>query len=55
MSKPVKILLKLLLVALGLFAVTFTVYILNLDMKLTAAIEPFLQKHYDTIERNRHL
>ena len=55
MSKPVRILLKLLLVAIAFFAVTFTVYMLNLDMKLTAAIEPFMLKHYDKIERDRHL
>jgi len=55
MSKTVKILLRLLLVAVAFFAVTFTVYILNLDMKLTAAIEPILLKHYDRIERDRHL
>ena len=39
----------------GLFAVTFTVYMFNLDMKLTAAIEPFMLKHYDRIERDQHL
>ena len=50
-----KLLLRLLLILLGLFAVTFTVYIFNLDMKLTAAIEPWLLKHYDRIERNAHL
>lgn len=50
-----KLLFKLLLVALGLFAVTFTVYFFNLDMKLTAAIEPFLLKHYDRIDRDTHL
>ena len=55
MSKAMKILFKLLLVALGFFVVTFTVYFFNLDMKLTAAIEPFLLKHYDKIERNTHL
>jgi hypothetical protein len=55
MSKTAKILLRLLLVVIGFFAVTFTVYMLNLDMKLTAAIEPILLKHYDTIERDRHL
>ena len=55
MSKPVRILLKLLLAAVIFFAVTFTVYIFNLDMKLTAAIEPWLLKHYDRIERNAHL
>ncbi|MBQ9647804.1 MAG: hypothetical protein IJV43_05525 [Oscillospiraceae bacterium] len=50
-----KLLGKLLLVALGFFVVTFTVYFFNLDMKLTAAIEPFLLKHYDRIERDTHL
>ncbi len=55
MSKPVKILLGVLIAALSFFAVTFTVYMFNLDMKLTAAIEPFLLKHYDKIERDTHL
>lgn len=50
-----KFLFRLLLVALGFFVVTFTVYFFNLDMKLTAAIEPFLLKHYDRIERDTHL
>lgn len=55
MSKLTKILLRLVLITLGFFAVTFTVYIFNLDMKLTAMIEPFLLKHYDRIERDTHL
>ena len=38
-----------------LFVVTFGVYIFNLDMKLTAAIYPWLQKHYDKIDRDQHL
>ena len=50
-----KLLFRLLLVALGFFVVTFTVYMLNLDMKLTSTIEPWLLKHYDSIERDRHL
>ena len=50
-----KLFLKILAVAVGLFVVTFTVYIFNLDMKLTAAIEPWLLKHYDRIPRNTHL
>lgn len=50
-----KALITLLLLAVGLFAVTFTVYMFNLDMKLTAAIEPILLKHYDKIERDQHL
>lgn len=55
MKKLSKILLTLLAVLVSLFAVTFTVYFFNLDMKLTAAIEPLLIKHYDTIERDTHL
>jgi len=50
-----KLFLRILAVAVGLFVVTFTVYIFNLDMKLTAAIEPWLLKHYDRIPRNTHL
>ncbi len=49
------LLFKLLLIGLIFFVVTFTVYFFNLDMKLTAAIEPFLLKHYDKIERDTHL
>lgn len=56
MSKKLsKILLGVLIALLALFAVTFTVYFFNLDMKLTSAIEPFLQKHYDKIPRDTHI
>ena len=55
MSRPLKLLLKVFLVLLGFCAVTFTVYIFNLDMKLTAKIEPLLLKHYDNIKRDTHL
>ena len=54
-----KILLKVLKYILGavlaFFAVTFTVYFFNLDMKATALIEPLLQKHYDAIPRKQSL
>ena len=50
-----RLLFRLLLVALGFFVVTFTVYFFNLDMKMTAAIEPFMLRHYDRIERDTHL
>lgn len=43
------------IVIVVLFVLTFTVYIFNLDMKLTAAIEPWLLKHYDKIDRDQHL
>ena len=55
MSKTTKFILILLSICTGFFVITFTVYIFNLDMKLTAMIEPFLLKHYDHIERDRHL
>lgn len=50
-----KILLIAALVVVGLFVLTFTVYFFNLDMKLTAMIEPLLIKHYDKIKRDSHL
>ncbi|MBQ6974735.1 MAG: hypothetical protein IJQ17_07915 [Oscillospiraceae bacterium] len=50
-----KVLLIVALVAVGLFVLTFAVYFFNLDMKLTALIEPWLLKHYDKIERDTHL
>lgn len=43
------------LVLAGLFAVTFTIYFFNLEMKLLALIEPLFQKHYDRIKRDKHL
>lgn len=59
MPNVCKVLLKalfwLVAVAVGFFAVTFTVYIFNLDMKLTALMEPILLKHYDRIPRDTHL
>ena len=52
-----KIIKKLVLWLLGLlfgaFVLTFTIYFFNLDMKLTALIEPLLQKHYDRIPRKQ--
>ena len=55
MRKTICILLKILAVAFGLFLATFAAYFFNLDMKLTAAMEPVLFKHYDKIERDTHL
>lgn len=55
MSKLSKVFLWLFIAVSSLFALTFTVYFFNLDMKLTAAIEPLLMKHYDSIERDTHL
>ena len=40
---------RLLGVSAGAFAVTFTIYFFNLDMKLLSAFEPILLRHYDRI------
>ena len=50
-----KLLLKLLLILFSFVAVTFVVYFFNLDMKLTAAMEPILFKFYDKVKRDQHL
>ena len=50
-----KLLLKLLLILVSFVAVTFVVYFFNLDMKLTAAMEPILLKFYDRVKRDQHL
>lgn len=51
-----KLMLKLLVAALSIFGVTFIVYFFNLDMKLTAAMEPLLIWFYDNkVKRDQHL
>lgn len=50
-----RILKKIALIAGCLFGVTFLVYFFNLDMKLTAKLEPLFAKHYDKMERDKHL
>lgn len=39
----------------GLFLLSLVVYFLNLDMKLSASLEPFMRKHYDGIKRDKRL
>ncbi len=55
MALLLHILLIVLIVLTSLFVLSFIVYFFNLDMKLTALIEPILQKHYDRIKRDTHL
>lgn len=43
------------IVLVCLFVLSFVVYFFNLDMKLTAALAPFFDKHYDKIDRDKHL
>lgn len=55
MNKIVKALLWLVAIVVGLFLVTFAIYFFDLDMKLIAKIEPFLQKHYDKMPRKQYI
>ena len=54
--KSKKLPLKILCGVGGFFAVSFTVYFLNLDMKfLSYCVEPILHKHYDEIPRKYYI
>ncbi len=53
--KAFKIILKLLAVLLGIFAVTFAIYYSNSDMKLVRKVYEKLQPHYDNLEKDRKL
>ena len=55
MAKFYPVLKKLSLAGFSFFAVTFAVYYFNLDMKLTAAMEPVLEYFYDKVDRDQHL
>jgi hypothetical protein len=50
-----KILLIIAIVTACLFVLTFVVYFFNLDMKLTAKLEPLFIRHYDKVKRDKHL
>lgn len=49
------VLLIIAIIFVCLFVLSFIVYFFNLDMKLTAALEPLFLKHYDKIDRDKHL
>ena len=54
MKKVIKILFEIIAVLLLLTAGLFTIYIFNLDMKLTVnVIAPFLDRIYDKRERKQ--
>ena len=55
-KKLLLFLLKLVLIAVAGTALLFVVYFFNLDMKLTAAMEPLLTWFYDNkVKRDQHL
>ena len=43
------------IVVIALFVLSFLVYFFNLDMKSTAMLAPLFEKHYDKIDRDKHL
>ena len=43
------------IIAIVFFVVTFTVYFFNLDMKLTAALQPFIASLQEKVKRDQHL
>ena len=49
------VLLKTCLIAILAMGGLFVVYFFNLDMKLTALMEPILYKFYDRVHRDQHL
>ena len=55
MSTFLHVIIIIAIVALCLFLLSFIVYFFNLDMKLTAAMEPLFLKHYDKVKRDKHL
>lgn len=55
MTTLLHILLIVAIIIIALFVITFTVYFFNLDMKLTAALFPLFEKHYDKVKRDKHL
>ena len=50
-----KVLAIIAIVLVALFLLTLVIYFFNLDMKLTAALAPLFEKHYDKIDRDKHL
>ncbi len=55
MPKYIKIPLLILGIPAAVFAVTFAIYFLNLDMKLLSKIEPFFLRHYDKMPRESYV
>lgn len=49
------VLLIVAIVLVCLFVLSFVVYMFNLDMKITAKLQPLFEKHYDKIDRDKHL
>lgn len=55
MATFLNVILIIAIVIVCLFVLSFIVYFFNLDMKLTAKLEPLFLRHYDKIKRDKHL
>ena len=55
MAVLLKVLLIIAIVFVCLFVLSLIVYFFNLDMKLTSALQPMLEKHYDKIKKERKI
>lgn len=56
MNKAARIVLGVVLGAVGAFPLTFVIYMFNLDMKfMSKFVEPFLLRHYDKIPRKQYV
>jgi len=55
MATFLHVLLVIAIIVVCFFVLTFIVYFFNLDMKLLACLEPLFNKHYDKIDRDKHL
>lgn len=55
MTMVLRVIGILAIILVCLFVLSFLVYFFNLDMKLTAALAPFFDKHYDKVNRDKHL
>lgn len=53
--KGLKILGKIAAAIAVFFVLTFLVYFFNLDMKAAAKIMPVIEKHYDTVKREKRI
>ena len=49
------VLLIIAIIIICLFILSLIIYFFNLDMKIAAKIEPLFEKHYDKIDRDKHL
>ena len=55
MATFLKVIMIIAIVFVCLWILSMVVYFFNLDMKLTSALQPLLEKHYDKIKRDHKI